>query len=181
MRVPKYFLLQKDYKWEFDRKIKNKKISFSNKFEMDGITFEKNSIHLFAFNNPYGACSKCEGFGSIIGLDSEKIIQNKELSVYQGVVSCWSGIKLSKWKDRFIQNSSEYEFPIHKSYEDLNKSSSDKFEYVSPNFVYNKDLDSLNENLKFTSTGFQKKYNTNTYEASIINDIKYLMCQSHTE
>ena len=101
--------------------IKNKKISFSNKFEMDGITFEKNSIHLFAFNNPYGACSKCEGFGSIIGLDSEKIIQNKELSVYQGVVSCWSGIKLSKWKDRFIQNSSEYEFPIHKSYEDLNK------------------------------------------------------------
>ena len=101
--------------------IKNKKISFSNKFEMDGITFEKNSIHLFAFNNPYGACSKCEGFGSIIGLDSEKIIQNKELSIYQGVVSCWSGIKLSKWKDRFIQNSSEYEFPIHKSYEDLNK------------------------------------------------------------
>ncbi|MGY8986987.1 MAG: excinuclease ABC subunit UvrA, partial [Flavobacteriales bacterium] len=101
--------------------IKNKKISFSNKFEMDGIKFEKNTIHLFAFNNPYGACSKCEGFGSIIGLDSEKIIQNKELSVYQGVVSCWSGIKLSKWKDRFIHNSSEYEFPIHKAYEDLNK------------------------------------------------------------
>ena len=59
-------------------------------------------------------------------------------------------------------------------YEDLSKNRSDRFEYVYPNFVYNKDLDSLNENLKFTSTGFQKKYNTNIYEASIINDIKYL-------
>ncbi|MAR39587.1 MAG: excinuclease ABC subunit A [Flavobacteriales bacterium] len=92
---------------------------FSNKFELDGISFEKNSVPLFAFNNPYGACKKCEGFGVTIGLDKNKIIKDKELSVYEGVVSCWSGIKLKKWKERFILNSAKFDFPIHKSYKDL--------------------------------------------------------------
>ena len=97
----------------------NKFTYFSNKFELDGITFEKNSVPLFAFNNPYGACPTCQGFGIIFGIDKKKIIKDKKKSVYDGVVSCWSGIKLSKWKDRFIINSSDYGFPIHKSYDDL--------------------------------------------------------------
>ena len=99
--------------------INNKDYHFSNRFELDGIMFEKNSTPLFAFNNPYGACKKCEGFGITLGLDRNKIIKNKELSLYEGVVSCWSGLKLSKWKERFIQNSIEFNFPIHKPYIEL--------------------------------------------------------------
>ena len=101
--------------------IHDKDYHFSNKFELDGMIFEKNSVPLFAFNNPYGACKKCEGFGITLGLDKNKIIKNKELSLYGGVVSCWSGLKLSKWKERFIQNSIEFNFPIHKPYIELSE------------------------------------------------------------
>ncbi len=110
---------------ECDVMIGNKKYHFSNKFELDGISFEKNSVHLFAFNNPYGACKKCEGFGITLGIDKNKVIQDKDQSVYGGVVSCWSGIKLVKWKEKFILNAAEYDFPIHKSYKDLSKSEID--------------------------------------------------------
>ena len=98
---------------------------FSNKFEFDGVVFEKNSVPLFAFNNPYGACPKCEGFGITLGIDKNKVIRDKEQSIYGGVVSCWSGLKLSKWKDKFILNSAEYNFPIHKKYQDLSKEERD--------------------------------------------------------
>ncbi len=110
---------------ECDVMIGDKKHHFSNKFEMDGISFEKNSVHLFAFNNPYGACKKCEGFGVTLGIDKNKVIKDKDQSVYGGVVSCWSGIKLVKWKENFILNSVEYDFPIHKSYKNLSKSEID--------------------------------------------------------
>ena len=102
-------------------KIDNKKYYFSNKYELDGLTFEKKSIHLFTFNSPYGACKKCQGFGRVLGLDKDKIIKNKSLSVYEGAVCCWSGLRLSKWKEKFIINSSEYNFPIHKPYNQLSK------------------------------------------------------------
>ena len=110
---------------ECDVMIGNKRYHFSNKFELDGISFEKNSVHLFAFNNPYGACKKCEGFGITLGIDKNKVIKDKDQSVYGGVVSCWSGIKLVKWKEKFILNAAEYDFPIHKSYKDLSKSEID--------------------------------------------------------
>jgi len=98
---------------------------FSNKFELDGIQFEKPSTHFFAFNNPYGACRKCEGFGSILGIDKKKIILNENLSVYQGVVNCWGGEKLSKWKDRFIIRASKFDFPVHRPYNELTKEERD--------------------------------------------------------
>ena len=99
--------------------VKEKIHHFSNKFELDGLQFEKPSTHLFAFNNPYGACKRCEGFGSILGVDDKKVITNKNLSVYQGVVNCWSGEKLSKWKDRFIIRSAKFDFPVHRPYNEL--------------------------------------------------------------
>lgn len=105
--------------------IKNKKHHFSNRFELDGINFRKNSVHLFAFNNPYGSCEKCEGFGVTLGIDENKVIKDKDLSLYEGVVSCWSGIKLVKWKERFILNSEEYNFPIHKPYKNLSTKEKD--------------------------------------------------------
>ena len=101
--------------------IQQENYQFSNKFELDGIQFEKPSTHFFAFNNPYGACRKCEGFGSILGIDKKKVITNENLSVYQSVVSCWGGEKLSKWKDRFILRAGKYDFPVHRAYSELTK------------------------------------------------------------
>lgn len=94
---------------------------FSNRFEADGMTFEKPSDHLFSFNNPYGACKKCEGFGSVMGIDEKKVIPNESLSVYEGAVSCWKGEKLGKWKDRFIMKAHEHSFPVHRPYFELNE------------------------------------------------------------
>ena len=76
--------------------------AFSNRFELDGISFETPSEHLFSFNNPYGACKMCEGFGSVLGIDEDKVIPNKSISIYDGAINCWKGEKLSRWKERFI-------------------------------------------------------------------------------
>ena len=105
--------------------INQKNYHFSNKFELDGIQFEKPTTHFFAFNNPYGACRKCEGFGSILGIDKKKVIINENLSVYQGVVCCWGGEKLSKWKERFIIRSSKFDFPVHRPYNELTEEEKD--------------------------------------------------------
>ena len=98
---------------------------FSNKFELDKITFKEPSVHLFSFNNPYGACKSCEGYGSILGIDPKKVILDETLSVYQGVVACWTGDKMSKWKDRFIMRASKYNFSIHKPYNSLSEEEKD--------------------------------------------------------
>ena len=99
----------------------NKKKSFSNKFERDGINFILPSEHLFSFNNPLGCCKKCNGYGSILGIDPDKVILNTNLSVHDGVVSCWKGEKLSRWKDRFILNALNHDFPVHRAYKDLDQ------------------------------------------------------------
>jgi len=96
---------------------KNK--AFSNRFELDGISFETPSEHLFSFNNPYGACKMCEGFGSVLGIDEDKVIPNKSISIYEGAINCWKGEKLSRWKERFILNATKYDFPIHRPYSEL--------------------------------------------------------------
>ena len=93
--------------------------SFSNRFELDGISFETPSEHLFSFNNPYGACKMCEGFGSVLGIDEDKVIPNKSISIYDGAINCWKGEKLSRWKERFILNATKYDFPIHRPYSEL--------------------------------------------------------------
>ncbi|MEC8610872.1 MAG: excinuclease ABC subunit A, partial [Bacteroidota bacterium] len=96
-------------------------VHFSNLFERDGIKFIEPTEHLFSFNNPYGACSRCEGFGTVLGIDEQKVIPNMTLSVYEGAVSCWKGEKLRRWKDRFILHSANYNFPVHRPYLDLNE------------------------------------------------------------
>ena len=103
----------------------NTKKEFSTKFELDGLKFINPTPELFSFNNPYGACNKCEGYGSVLGVDKKKVIKDEELSVYEGVVAPWSGLKLSKWKNRFISKSLEFNFPIHRAYKDLSKKEKD--------------------------------------------------------
>lgn len=93
---------------------KTKVEHFSSKFEMDGITFEEPNVNLFSFNNPYGACKVCEGFGSIIGIDEDLVIPNKNLSVYDGAIACWKGEKMGEWKDQLVMNAYKFDFPIHK-------------------------------------------------------------------
>ncbi len=92
---------------------------FSNKYELDGITFEEPTINLFSFNNPYGACKTCEGFGSVLGLDEHLIIPNTSLSVYEGAVACWKGEKMSEYQKTLITSSHHFDFPIHRPYKEL--------------------------------------------------------------
>ena len=93
--------------------------SFSNKFEMDGMTFEEPSVNFFSFNNPYGACKTCEGFGSVIGIDSDLVVPDKSLSIYQDCIVPWKGEKMQEWKHHFIKLSAKNKFPIHKPYFEL--------------------------------------------------------------
>lgn len=92
---------------------------FSNKFEADGILFEEPNIHFFNFNSPFGACPSCEGYGTIIGIDEDLVIPNKNLSVYEEAVVAWKGEKMSYYKDELIRNAHHFDFPIHKPYKDL--------------------------------------------------------------
>jgi len=92
---------------------------FSNKFELDGITFEEPSVHFFSFNNPIGACKFCEGFGTVIGIDEDLVIPNKNLSVYEDAIVCWKGEKMSEWKNVLVMNAHKFDFPIHRPYYDL--------------------------------------------------------------
>lgn len=91
--------------------------NFNDKFELDGIVFEEPVPNLFSFNNPYGACTVCEGFGQVLGIDENLVIPNKGLSVFDGAIAPWKGEKLGWWREQFIMNAKN--FPIHKPIEDL--------------------------------------------------------------
>ncbi|MCP1253479.1 MULTISPECIES: excinuclease ABC subunit UvrA [Elizabethkingia] len=99
----------------------NEKIrEFSNKFELDDIVFNEPNIHFFSFNNPYGACPTCEGYGKIIGIDEDLVVPNKNLSVYEDAVAPWRGETMKEWKAAFIKKVAK-DFPIHKPYFQLTK------------------------------------------------------------
>ncbi len=100
---------------------KTKTHEFSNRFELDGITFEEPSQNFFSYNNPYGACKRCEGFGSIIGIDEDLVIPDKSLSVYQGAIAPWKGEKMGQWKELMVMNAYKFDFPVHKPYSELSK------------------------------------------------------------
>ncbi|TXG39774.1 excinuclease ABC subunit UvrA [Seonamhaeicola maritimus] len=97
----------------------NKNRVFSNRFELDNITFLEPNVHLFSFNNPYGACPKCEGYGDIIGIDEDLVIPNTGLSVYESAIFPWRGESMSWYKDQLVNSSHKFDFPIHKPYFEL--------------------------------------------------------------
>ncbi|GAA4231892.1 excinuclease ABC subunit UvrA [Postechiella marina] len=97
----------------------NKQRPFSNKFELDNINFLEPNVHLFSFNNPYGACPKCEGYGDIIGIDEDLVIPNSGLSIYENAIFPWKGESMSWYKDQLVNNSHKFDFPIHKPYFEL--------------------------------------------------------------
>lgn len=99
--------------------------SFSRQFVADGMEFREPSDLMFNFNNPYGACPTCEGFGKVMGISEDLVIPDKTLSVYQNCVRCWSGDKMSEWKKQFIHLAPRYNFPVHVPYKDLTDAQKD--------------------------------------------------------
>jgi excinuclease ABC subunit A len=92
---------------------------FTDRFELDGIKFEEPTPNFFSFNNPYGACPKCEGYGKVIGIDEDLVIPDKSKSIYDGAIAPWRGEKMREWLDKLIKNASKFDFPIHRSVSQL--------------------------------------------------------------
>ncbi|MEQ8583876.1 MAG: excinuclease ABC subunit UvrA [Marinoscillum sp.] len=92
---------------------------FSDIFELDGIRFEEPTINLFSFNNPYGACRRCEGFGKILGIDPEMVIPDPNLSIYEGAIAPWRGETMQKWNEPLVKNGIRFDFPIHRAVNEL--------------------------------------------------------------
>ena len=103
----------------------NEQIEFSANFELDGIIFLEPNIHLFSFNNPYGACPTCEGYGNIIGSDDELVIPNTALSVFENAIFPWRGESMSWYRDQLVNNAYKFDFPIHKPYFELSEAQKD--------------------------------------------------------
>jgi excinuclease ABC subunit A len=102
--------------------IDGKKIThFCNRFELDGMSFDEPTPNMFSSNNPYGACVKCEGFGSVLGIDDSLVIPDKSMSIYEGAVACWRGERMQEYNQAFIKASKHNGFPIHKPIKELSK------------------------------------------------------------
>ncbi|AWX45967.1 UvrABC system protein [Flagellimonas maritima] len=95
--------------------------TFSNQFELDGIKFLEPNVHLFSFNNPYGACPKCEGYGDVIGIDEDLVIPNTALSVFENAVFPWRGESMGWYRDQLVNSAYKFDFPIHKPWFELSE------------------------------------------------------------
>ena len=93
--------------------------SFSSRFEADGIEFEPPTEHLFSFNNPLGACPRCEGYGKVIGIDEDLVIPDKSKTIYEDAIACWRGETMRRWKQQLIDNAAKFDFPIHTPFYEL--------------------------------------------------------------
>ena len=116
---------------------------FSNAFELDGISFLEPNTHLFSFNNPYGACPTCEGYGDVIGIDEDLVVPNTALSVFENCVFPWRGESMSSYRDQLVNNAYKFDFPIHKPYFELSKedkellwNGNEHFEGINPFFQF---------------------------------------------
>ena len=94
-------------------------VTFSQRFEADGITFVEPTEHLFDFNNPLGACPTCGGYGNVIGIDPDLVVPDKTKTIYEGAIACWRGEKMSQWNEELIYAADKFDFPIHTPYYEL--------------------------------------------------------------
>ncbi len=97
------------------------KLHFSDRFELDGMKFTEPSINFFSFNNPFGACQTCEGFGKVLGIDEDLVIPDKSLSVYEGAIAPWRSETMGEWQKPLLKNGIKFDFPIHRPYNELTK------------------------------------------------------------
>ncbi|MBL7839130.1 MAG: excinuclease ABC subunit UvrA [Cyclobacteriaceae bacterium] len=98
-----------------------KPMYFSDRFELDGIQFTEPSVNFFSFNNPFGACRTCEGFGKVLGIDEDLVIPDKSLSVYEGAIAPWRSEAMSEWVKPLLKNGIKFNFPIHRPYNELSQ------------------------------------------------------------
>ena len=96
-----------------------KQTPFSNKFDLDGMSFLEPNVHLFSFNNPYGACPKCEGYGDVIGIDEDLVVPNTALSIYENAIFAWRGESMGWYRDQLVNSAYKFDFPIHKPWFEL--------------------------------------------------------------
>jgi len=127
-----------------------KRYKYSDRFEADGIVFEEPSVNLFTFNNPYGACKKCEGFGKILGIDPDRVIPDKNLSIFEEAIAPWRSETMKKWLEPLLKNGIKFDFPIHRTYAEL---SAEEQELV---WTGNKYFKGLNKFFKFLESKTHK-------------------------
>lgn len=94
---------------------------YSSRFEADGIVFEEPTEHLFSFNNPIGACPRCEGYGKVVGIDEDLVVPDKSRSIYEDAIACWKGQTMKMWKEQLVNNAYKFDFPVHTPYRDLTR------------------------------------------------------------
>lgn len=97
----------------------HKPMHFSDRFELDGMVFTEPSVNFFSFNNPFGACRTCEGFGKVLGIDEDLVIPDKSLSVFEGAIAPWRSEAMSEWVKPLLKNGIKFNFPIHRPYNEL--------------------------------------------------------------
>ena len=119
---------------------------FNNRFELDGIEFQEPNVHLFAFNNPFGACKTCEGYGMVLGIDEELVFPNRNLSVYEGAIAPWKGDSMGEYLKALTFNAKKFDFPIHRPFKELTK------EQLQLLWTGNQHFEGLNSFFKFLET-----------------------------
>ena len=129
------------------------KRQFSNNFELDGMSFLEPNVHLFSFNNPYGACPTCEGYGDVIGIDKDLVIPNTALSVFENAIFPWRGDSMSHYRDQLVNRAYKFDFPIHKPWFELSE------EQKQLVWDGNEHFDGLNKFFKFLESKAYKIQN----------------------
>lgn len=127
--------------------------SFSDKFEQDGMVFEDPSVNLFSFNNPYGACKTCEGFGKVLGIDEDLVIPDKSLSIYEGAIAPWRSEGMRVWVEPLLKNGIKFDFPIHRSFNELSEAEKEVLwtgnKYFEGLHAFFKDIESKSHKIQY--------------------------------
>jgi excinuclease ABC subunit A len=130
--------------------VKGEMNTFSDRFELDGIQFEEPNVNFFSFNNPYGACKTCEGFGHVLGIDPDLVIPNKSLSIYEEAIAPWRGPSMSEWLRPLLKKGIEFDFPIHRPFNELTEKEQNLL------WTGNKHFEGLNAFFKYLETQTHK-------------------------
>ncbi|WKZ59373.1 MAG: excinuclease ABC subunit UvrA [Cyclobacteriaceae bacterium] len=130
-----------------------KPLHFSDRFELDGMKFTEPSVNFFSFNNPYGACRTCEGFGKVLGIDEDLVIPDKSLSVYEGAVAPWRSEVMGEWQKPLLKHGIKFDFPIHRPYHELSQQEKDTLwngnEYFDGIHAFFKHLESKTHKIQY--------------------------------
>ncbi|MEL6557845.1 MAG: excinuclease ABC subunit UvrA, partial [Bacteroidota bacterium] len=138
---------------------------FSDKFELDGMKFEEPSVNFFSFNNPYGACRRCEGFGKVLGIDHDLVIPDRNLSVYEGAIAPWKSETMKAWQRPLVKHAMDFDFPIHRPISELTK---EQYELLWSGNKYFDGLDAFFENLQSQTHKIQYRVMLSRYRGKTV-------------